>query len=285
MNGTTLVGALYLGNNNATTADVLDLIRDVPAMGLVDGGVITYSGTPLTIAISSGFGYLMTGVYPTEILKRLNWVNSTLLLTADTTNYIYYDTNGVLNANSSKPNTVQNIYLGRVRTTSVAGPVGGVEFIDASPVSSQHMDNGFDNYNRNVFGSIFVSGSIVTSTASSPYQLAISGGQYYYSNDMFSPSGQSSPASWDAYYHNSPTTFTFISQSAVDNTQYDNGTGLVAITPGDYVKHSLYLIGDGANERYMLVYAQAEYTTLSDAQGAPLADTTNLLLRRCGDHR
>ena len=59
-------------------------------------------------------------------------------------------------------------------------------------------------------------------------------------------------------------------QTVIDNTQYDNLTNLIALTASYYVKHSLYLVGDSTNERYMLVYGQNEYATLMDAQNAAL---------------
>ena len=268
VNGTTLVGALYLGTNNAQAADALDLIRDVPAMGLVNGGILT-SGGGLTINVSAGFGYLMTGSYPTQVLQRIAWSNSSILLTSNTTNYLYYDQFNVLNANASKPDTTQTILLGRVRAASA-----GLEFVDASPVETLHIDNAYDNYNRDVFGAIFVSGSIVTVNGS--LQVAVSSGKYYLSEVSFRPSGSASPTTFSAYYHNGGPTFTFNSGvTVVDNANYDNGTGLASVTIGNYIRHSFYLVGAGANERYFLVYSQAQYNALSDAQSGanPLPPT------------
>jgi pectin methylesterase-like acyl-CoA thioesterase len=263
VNGTTFVGSIFLGKNNAQTTDVTDLIREVPAMGLVSGGIMT-NGGGLQINISNGIGYVITGTYPSTILYKITWPNTSIVLPASQTNYLYFDFNATLNANQAKPNALDNILLGRVRTDGST-----IEFIDASPISSFHMGNFNDDYNRNVFGSIFQSGSIVTANTS--LELAISSGSYYYSGDHFTPSGQVSPASFSVYYHNSPTTFTFVTgQTVVDNTQYDNGTGLVPLSAGFYSKHSFYLVGDGLNEKYMLVYSQQEYSNLGDAQGGPL---------------
>jgi len=62
--------------------------------------------------------------------------------------------------------------------------------------------------------------------------------------------------------------WTYVSQNTVDNAYYNSGTGLVAIPSGEFTKHVLYTVGQGANEEYLLVYGNAAYASLSLAEGA-----------------
>jgi hypothetical protein len=220
VNGKTIVGSLFLGRNNATSTDVIELVTEVPPMGLVNGGnLIDPSG--LMIDISGGFGYLSTGTYPDQVLKKITWNTQTFDLSANVTEYIYFDSNGDLTKNPAKPSNISSILLGRIRTDS-----SGVELIDATPMNTYHISNAIDNYSRDVYGSIFASGSIVTGNSSR--ELAISSGRYYFSENVYNPSGQSSPATFTTYYHNGTTTFDKTGAiTVVDNAQYDDGTNLV----------------------------------------------------------
>ena len=96
-------------------------------------------------------------------------------------------------------------------------------------------------------------------------ELAVSSGHYYYSNNQFTPAGISYGTPYNAYYHDSEDDFTFSPQTEVDNTQYDNLTGLTGLSSSYYTKHSFYTVGDGTNEQYMLVYGQTEYSNIEDA--------------------
>lgn len=325
MNGGIITGTGIPGGTTFTFTDASNGVLSNPATAT---GTFTMTINTLTLNVSSGFGYLMSGNFPNHILKKIMWNDTSIVLQADTASYIYYDNTTTLSANTIYPNTRQNILLGRAITTA-----NSIQIIDFSPVNTHHIDNKYDDYHREVFGSMFVNGSIVTANASR--ELAISSGRYYLSGDVFSPSGQVSPARFYEYYHVSPsvnatintdftivsaalftpnmngalitgtgivggTTFTYINASSgtlsiaststgtflmtftnmevdpppaatvVDNTQYDNGTALTPLTPTFYAKHSLYLVGDGVNEGYMLVYSQQEYALLNDAQGGPL---------------
>jgi hypothetical protein len=59
--------------------------------------------------------------------------------------------------------------------------------------------------------------------------------------------------------------------TVVSNTQYSDGTDLQTISAGQYVKHTLYVQGDGVNEVYSLVYGRNQFASLIAAEQAPLA--------------
>jgi hypothetical protein len=260
-----LIGTLNLGETPETITNASDIIFFSPTMGLLHGGDITALPSN-QINISEGFGYCTAGNFNTanHVVKRISWQHtSNYQLAANSTLYVYYTFNGVLSTSTSKPSDRANITLARVRTGSTE-----IEFIDKISTTMHHNSNYIETYNRQVFGSIFANGSLVT--VDNSLQIAVSSGKYYYGGNEFNPSGSSAPTSFTMYYHVSGSFTTTANQTVIDNTQYDDLTDLVPLTNSYYTKHSLYLVGDSSNERYLLVYGQNEYALLSDAQSAPL---------------
>jgi len=264
VNGKVIVGDLFIGHNNAKIAEVSELIKDTPPMGVIYGGEITIN-SGLIVDVSGGYGYLTIGSEPTDILKKYTWSADSLTLPATATSYIYVDQSGSIVYNSSKPSTISNIFLGRIRTD-----VSSIEFIEESPEKIYHQGNYLGNYLRDVFGGIYVSGSIVMANASR--EIAISSGKYYYSLNEYNPDGATSPASFDVFYHDASGNFTKSeNQTIIDNTQYDGSGGLVALTTSYYTKHTLYIVSNRLTEKYMLITGQNEYAVQGDAESASLA--------------
>jgi hypothetical protein len=263
--GTTLNGNLFIGKTIATSANVTELINN-GTMGVINGGGLS-DGSGLDVDVAAGFGYLVSSEYTGDTddghkIVRHEWIATTISLTANTTNYIYVNAVGVVVSSSSRVSNTANIILGRVVTAASA-----LEFIDQSRISADHYGNYSSEYNREVMGVQYVSGSTVSNNASR--ELAVTAGVFYYNGTRFAPSGATSPASFFQYNHSSGS-FTFSAQTVVNNTQYDDGTDLTALTSSYYVKHLLYVVGDGAAERYMLVIGQEEFSTLLEAQSGNL---------------
>jgi hypothetical protein len=257
INSFTAIGALYLGDTHTTAVDVRPLLEHGTAIGLIQGGDIT-PGSGLSINVEAGFGYVMTA--DTGTLKRYDWSNLSIALPANTSSYIYVNVDGVLSYSSTMPNTEQNILFGRVVTDSA-----GVEIIDTSPFVAAHASNRNDIFNRYALGSIYDSGSIVTESGTR--KLNISSGIFYFSGNKFQPVGISA-GNFVSYFRNSGgSTYTKTTTSTVDNSHYDDGSGTLAvIAAGKYVKHSLYIVGDDDDEKYMLVYGQNQFSTLTEAE-------------------
>ena len=72
------------------------------------------------------------------------------------------------------------------------------------------------------------------------------------------------------HFRDGGSAWTISNQTAVV-VKYDNNSGTLAnLTASYYVKHSLFVVGDGATEKYFLVIGQAEYSTLLAAQQADI---------------
>ena len=251
---------------DGTHTDASTLIFEGSTMGLIDGGVITHvSG--LTFQVSSGFGYLEKTT-ANEVYVRLDWNASQITLSPNSENYLYFNENNILSTSSNEPDNTTNIILGRVVTDA-----SSVRFIDATPYNSSHTSNLLSTFNRNALGPIYATGSLVTQNAT-PYHLNISAGDYYFSENNFLPSGGTN-VTFTQYLRDGSTGWITSATTVVVNG-YDNNTGMITSLPTSaFTKHSLYVVGQGVNEKYMLVLGQTYYSTLVAAEGADLPTPPN----------
>jgi hypothetical protein len=245
---------------DGTHTDATTLIFRGSPMGVLGGGEITISGS-LTITTATGFGYLHDPINP-EVFKRFDWVDGDITLSPNTNNYIYINSNGILSAAGSTPNYAQNIILGRVVTNST-----GIEFIDQSPWNAEHTANAISKFNREALGPVFAEGSIVTEDVT-PFKLDVTQGSYFFSENNFLPAGTSSINL--TQYYQSASVWARYTSSVVPNNVYASGSALVPMSASAYTKHTVYLVGDGADEEYFLVINDNQYSSLVATENASL---------------
>jgi hypothetical protein len=246
---------------DGTHTDASTLIFQGSAMGSMTGGTITFvSG--LTISTAAGFGYLQNTI-TSDIIQRIDWSDTQLVLAANSDNYIFITDGGTLSASGGLPSPVNNIVLGRVVTNSTT-----IEFIEQSAYDANHTGTLLSSFNRNGLGSIYAEGSIVTQNTT-PFQIDITQGSYYFSENNYIPTGGTG-VTFTQYYYSGSGWITSAT-TYVNNYQYNAGqTSLSALTTSAYTKHTLYTVGDGVDEKYFLVLGQNEYTTLVEAEDANL---------------
>jgi pectin methylesterase-like acyl-CoA thioesterase len=246
-----------------THTDASTLIFKGGTMGLMSGGTISVvSG--LTVNVSSGFGYLQKTT-PEEVYMRIDWVGSNITLPQNVNYYLYYNENSILSTSGSKPDSVNNIILGRVVTNAST-----VSFIDEIPLNSDHTSNKYDSLFREALGPIYAFGSIVTE-GTTPFTLDVTAGEYYFSTNEYLPTGGSG-LTFNQYYRDGLGGWNISATTLVNNTQFDNNGILSGLTSSAYTKHTLYIVGEGANEKYLLVLGQNQYQTLVETEDALLPE-------------
>jgi hypothetical protein len=245
---------------DGTHTDASTLIFKGSPMGVMEGGLITISSS-LTINTEAGFGYLETTALPI-VYKRYDWVDSVLTLPPTSSNYIFINESGTLAYDAAEPNYVNNIVLGRVVTN-----LTGVEIIDQTPYDGAHTANKLSEFTRQALGPVYSNGSIVTDSGS--FKINVTSGVYYFAENRFQPSG-SNGVTFTQYYRNGAD-WNRSNTSTVVSNLYDSGSGaLVALSSSAYTKHTLYVVGEGIDEKYFLVVGQTEYSSLVEAEGASL---------------
>ncbi|RYD61944.1 MAG: hypothetical protein EOP83_15850, partial [Verrucomicrobiaceae bacterium] len=259
--GTTMVGPIYVGKDNNSTVNVTDLISQGSPMGIISGGVIA-NATGLSVTVSGGYGYVDNGGDDAPgTLTRFDWPSLTYALPANQSNYLYITHTGVLTASTAVPAPLAAAVLGRVTTET-----NSVAFIENIPTQGRHPSNYLNRMLRQAVGPIFQNGGVV-SNGTSARTLNVSSGTYWFGGTGISMAG-GSPISFRDYTHTSGA-WTYTTTTVVDNTSYDNGTNAVALSAGYYVKHALFTVGSGVNEKYMLVRGQTQYASLVLAEAAP----------------
>lgn len=250
----TLAAGLNIKFPDTTITDVNTLFLESATLGLLSGGNLTDGGGAFVINVSGGLGYYET----VSSYKKLVWSSTSITLSPNVDVFIYYNNSGNLVANAVKPDNKNNIILGRVVTNSI-----GIELIDESPTVSLHTSNLISNTLKDAFGPVYKSGSIVAEDPLNPLKLKVGSGTYYYGENIFNPIGGINITFTSTYAYGAVLQ---PGQITVDNAQYDLSGSLVALSTGYYAKHSLYVVGDGVNEKYYLVYSQNQYSTLLLAQ-------------------
>jgi hypothetical protein len=258
--GTVTVGDFHVGPRIDELSEVTDLITEGSPMGLYSGGELSIvSG--LTVESAAGYGYAQNDS-STQAL-RVEWEDSQLVLGTDDSHYVYWTSAAVLTSNATRPDVTKVVLLGRVVTDAT-----GVVFIDAASVRGRHSSNALAEFNQRALGAVYVGGSTVTENGGTPRGLDVTAGEYHFSQNQFTPGG-GAEISWIAYYHASGE-WVKATETQASNSQWDDGTDLDSLPTDHYVAHSLYVVGDGADERYILVYGQTHHETQVEAEDAAL---------------
>lgn len=256
---TTVIGDLRIGSTVSNATNITPLIQESSGVGVLAGGSITAHPTlSATVIVGAGHGYLRDP--STQLLKYMSWPDTNLELIDDAPNIFWLDTDGVFHSTTTDPNPIESISLGGAISFG-----GQVAFIARTPYLASNAVTRVDDYLRTVFSTVFASGCLVAENATTPFQLDVGSGVYYYSTVKFQPAGGTAITFLDFFPDGS-----FSPNTTVDNTEYYNSGVATPLTTGYFTKHSLWVFEDGTDEAYALVRGQAEYATLIEAEAAPL---------------
>jgi hypothetical protein len=242
-------------NADGSHVDLSTLIFEGSAMGVLSGGDISLSAG-LTVSISTGYGYLKSD---TGYVIREDWDNTLFEVNNNSEKYIYINNNGFFESNTL-PDIESNIVLGRVITQD-----GSIILIDNSKIDVKHIGDDLKLFNRNALGSIYDSGSIVSAAT---YSLNVTDGSYYFGSKNYLPTGGIG-ITFSQYLRNGG--LWTITDTKTVTSQYDNNTGsLVGMSASYFTKHTLYVSGEGVNQKYLLVVGQTQYDNILSVEGAAL---------------
>lgn len=256
--GVVISGNIYNGAQVGDICEITTLINN-QTLGLIEGGLSDGGG--FQVNVSSGLGYLLNG----DVLKKIVWSATSITLSANETKYIYFNQSGVLSTSNSSPIILQNVLLGRVNTNSTH-----IQFIDDTAYRGDHTTNRITEVFREVFGSLFSYGCVFSKNAT-PLKVDVTGGEYYFGANEFLPSGGTA-VTFDKYYRHPSSGWTITdSTDIIPNDKYDDGSGVLQnLTAGYFAKGLMYLIGDGANQKWFYLYPQSEYSTSGATETASI---------------
>jgi hypothetical protein len=253
------LGGLVLGNSYDNLVDVTEMITQGAPMGIVTGGVMS-AGDPFEVNVSAGYGYIDAGgtAAPGHV-KRLEWDDTSIALTSESVNFVYFTANGVLSASSTIPAPLEAIVLGRVIMTGDGiGPV-----IENVPTNARHPTNSMNRMMRQVAGSIYQSGSVVSENATNPRKIDVTPGIYWYGDKRITPQGGTALT---IYQVMSGDGFTYSPITVIPNNIYDLNGVSTPLPTGKYVKHALWTVGEGTGESWALSPGQVVFDTVLEAE-------------------
>lgn len=253
---TAIGGILYQGNSYSEITNISTQIQQGGSIGtFVDGVISIVSG--LQVSVDGGVGYLMVGIYPNDYLKYLEWSTQNITLPASTLSWLYIDSAGVLQYSASEPSIITTITIGTVKTNAT-----DVEFIQQVGKHANHTGTLVDQTIRNI-GPIFGNGCLA-SPGTSGMLVSVTSGSYAFSIDNVTPSA-GTDISMLAYYTGSPDSTTITNVP----TDWDNAGAITALSPGEWTKHTLFVVGDALVQKYLLVYGQETFASLLLATSGP----------------
>ena len=256
--GIAVLGDILQGEDQSKSINITKLLREGSTVGLQTGGALTKGTGAFEVDVAAGSGFLDDS---SGVVQEIAWDAETLTLSANQDVYITVNENGIVGTTSSITNYARVIILGRTRSHAT-----DICFIEDSYLSLEHWGNKIEEVLREALGPLFVSGSTVSENGTTPRSLDVTAGEFYFGSRGFAPSGGTGITFTAQYRNGSGGWIGVPSQTLVDNAKYDDGDGILGdLTAGYYVKHALYLIGDGDLEEYHLVYGQEEFVSQGEA--------------------
>ena len=265
--GTVTVGPLFEGLTFDQATNISTQIQQGSTIGvttdLSDGPMLSNAGG-LNVTAQGGSGYLMAGTSPNDYLQYISWDTQTIAVPANASSYIWVDVTGTVQVSLSEPNLISTISLGKAFT----GP-STIAFLQEQVQDATHLATDIDYTLRDGIGPVYENGSLVS--VNGFLQLNVTPGRYFFGSINYNPSGGTA-ITWDSFYQATGGGENIIfNVNAVDYQNYDNGSGTLAPIPAnEYARHAFYVVNDGANEQYMLVYGQVVYPTLIEAQNGTI---------------
>ncbi len=263
--GLDITGSLYIGDRLNTRTNLSPGITGDVAIGLYTGGALSTLAN--TIRVEAGTGYVTQGT-DVDPLIYVTWDNQlTAAIGINEAKFVSVVAGPpvALQLTDALPNEFNSILIGKV----VRGAVN-INYIQQIKKQGLRITTKFDDTLRDAFGSIVSSGLITSSTGT--FVIDVTSGRYYYSALEFTPSGGSG-VTYIPYFHsggvwttNPPTT----DLGATEANKYDDGTNLVALNPGEYAKHVVYVVNDGSDETYLFVYGQQIFASQNLAENGVL---------------
>lgn len=234
-----------------------EFFLDQSSSGLEAGsGVVTVT-SGLNVHVSDGYGWVHR--INEEDVADVYWNATTLLLTANTINFIFYNGSTLSIDSSIFGTNSNNINLATVYTDS-----SNIRFIHNTSNLVVATDQILHQYLLST-RKFALNKGLAASAGSTATKLTVDVGTYYIATTLISFPG-ATDATFSYFYNNGATEVA--SQTNVNITQYDNAGTLTTMTDGYFRTDTLYLTSDG---RLSLIYGKIQYSDATSAGLAPIA--------------
>lgn len=255
---------------NSTYKTVQDAINVFNSTGIISGGMITSNGDG-SVAITSGVGAIRASDSSLINLKFFDFdAVASLALTNSSINYIYVNYNsGVPNITASTSRSTDfnsKILIGQVYRSGISLSINA----SVKQVSANIADLTWQS-NLAILPFANASGGIISAIGTR--NIAISTGSWWngFVNFITAAFDSSAAGIFTYWYRNGSGGWTSIAtQTQINNTQYDNGTGTLAtLTGGNYGVAWVFIEVNGNVD---VLFGQGDYT-LTQASNSDIPGT------------
>lgn len=270
--GGCVLGEFYVGEHADTPFPMLRYAKDTSLTGLVSGGEVTRNAG-LVLDVAAGEGYVNDGSHPT----RFTWLPTSVTLGANKPReYVFVNSSGLVTHSDTKPDYSTNIVLARAVTGAAT-----VDLLTQDEVSVVQSLSRQADYLEHTVGPLMESGCSTVLGGSGGLKLKVVSGVFWVGLSERAVDG-ADDITFTAWYRSGSNWVAVPSQTTIDVTQWDNGSGtLQALTGGKYTNATLYIAVNADGDEYHVVYGQEEFNNQGDAEAGGLPVPPNVLKEYC----
>lgn len=247
-----VIGELQVGGDTATAVPVGSYIRKTASTAVFEASSVSRN-SGLDIDVAAGSGFVSDG----SSVVAVTWSATTLTLTASKSQWVLVNSAGVVQKTDVEPDYAANLVLAVTVTDAT-----DVIFLTSHYVSSSQSLSAMHEYFEGVVGPISVSGCVATKNTTPSLQLDVDGGSYYIADNRFTAVAHTA-ISFTYWYRDGSGGWNWItSQTAINVTQYDDGSGtLASLTGTNFRRDAVYLVVNGSGTEYHVVLGQEQFAT------------------------
>ena len=255
--GQYIYGELLVGDTDAQTplTSWIDARRET---GVMSGGAVTRN-TGLSLDVASGTGFFSTVAGQVVV----SWGAGGVSLPADTDEvWITVSNTGVIDYAIVYPDETQFIILAVAATNST-----DVMFLVSQSTALPFFYHEVNDWIGEAAGPVNVSGSVVTKNGTNGLQLDVTDGVYFLRASEKGPVGGTA-VTFTYWYQNGVGGWSqALAQTAIDATNYDDGSGtLAAMAAGKFRRDLMYVTQNDSGTEYHVVYGQTQIAAVADGR-------------------
>ena len=243
-----------------------DFFADFTSTGVCGEGTIT-AGSGLHVAVAAGDGWCNRSPAYDDV-QWVEWVAvPSLLLTASSTNYVYYDqATAAIVASTGAPGS-SAILLATVVTDG-----SSIRYLHETRRVIDNIAGRLDQYLLDTAKTRMKSG-VATTQGTTVRKLNVGSGSYYLALNAVAYAGSGGDATWSYFYGANGAT-EVASQTLLDITNYDAAGTLTAMTAGYFRNDTVVITSDG---RVSVIYGTTQYATQPLAEAGASANIPTFL--------
>lgn len=247
----TVIGELQVGSLD-TAVPVGNYLRNTASTAVFEGVSIARN-SGLDLDIGAGNGFISDGAS----IKKVTWSADTITLTASSTAWILVDSLGAIQEVFVEPDYYANLVLAVTTTNATSIIFLAPHFVPSGqtlPLRHEYLEE--------VIGPVSVSGCATVKHSSPSLQVDVDGGKFYIAENDFTAVAHS-PINFTYWYRDGGSGWKWLtSQTIINVTQYDDGSGtLASLTGTNFRRDTIFLAVSSSGTEYHAVLGQEQFAS------------------------